>query len=110
MRRYGLQQKPDRHAHRREPGRFEVKKPIEVTLDVNDGVAYIRYRELRSDEKVAHCERIADTVVLDLDDNAILIGIELLALDDATIEAALGAAHERQLAFPKELARALALA
>jgi hypothetical protein len=85
-------------------------KPISVSMNFADGVGYIAFRRLREGER-AHGSRIAPgtEVVADRDTSGAVIGIELLGLDSATLDAASAFALENGLEFPLGI-RALAAA
>ena len=87
-----------------------MKSPIEIRVDVSATAGYVRYRHLGDDELVSLSERAGDDVIVDYDRDRAVIGIELLAFDSSTLDAARSIAHERGLAFPKDLAGAIVLA
>jgi len=65
-----------------------------------DGLGYVVYRRLAPGEHVARTERVSYEVRVDYDANAAVLGIELLALDDATFDVARAWAAEHDLGFP----------
>ncbi len=85
-------------------------KPISVSMNFADGVGYVAFRRLHEGER-AHGSRIAQgaDVVADRDTSGAVVGIELLGLDTATLDAASAFALENGLEFPLGI-RALAVA
>ena len=85
-----------------------MKNPIEIRVDLPSAAGYVRYRRLADGETVITSERASDDVIVDYDCERAVIGIELLAFDSLTLDVARSIAHERGLAFPKDLAAAIA--
>jgi uncharacterized protein YuzE len=78
-----------------------MDKPTNVELDLDDELAYIRYREGTS---ASTTDVLPDGVVAaDFDESGRLLGIELLSLDAETVAAARDFAHKHGAAFPVDL-------
>lgn len=86
-----------------------MKQPIEVRVDFEAGAGYVRYIgdvEVAGTLDVWHDGQVA----ADLDGAEQVVGIEFLGFDEETLARACAFAHERGLAFPKNLADALSVA
>ncbi len=84
--------------------------PTEVKLDLEANAGYVRYRSLHVGEHVARTVRLSEDVAVDFDATGAVLGIEILAFDSDVLEAARRFAVSKSLAFPRDLAGALAAA
>jgi len=66
-----------------------LKDPISLQIELTEGVAYIQYRESEDDETLSN-EHIADSenLLIERNSNGDIIGMDFLAIDDATLSAA----------------------
>jgi len=67
--------------------------------------AYVAYRLLRSGERAAYTRHINDVVKADFDVDLVMLGIQLLRLDNETIAVAQRFAEKHNHAFPSDLTR-----
>lgn len=84
--------------------------PTEVKIDLEAHAGYVRYRTLPFGQHVARTIRVGANIAVDLDASEAVLGIELLAFDADVLEAARQVAASRGLAFPRDLAGAVAAA
>jgi hypothetical protein len=82
-----------------------MQQPVSVSLDLTDETGYVAYRLLRSGERVAYTRHVNDVVKADFDVDLLMLGIQLLRLDDETIAVAQRFAEEHNYAFPSGLTR-----
>jgi hypothetical protein len=93
----------------KEGGFLKMKRPIEVSIDLEAGAGYVEY--LADAEIVGTLDIWRDgQVAADLDDAEQVVGIEVLGFDEETLARARSFAHEHGLAFPENLAGALSVA
>ena len=85
---------------------MNVRRYIGLSVDLEAQAGYVRYRPLPAGEQV-RSERVSDVVVADYRADGELVGLELLALDAATMTQARAFAASNGLAFPRDLAGAL---
>jgi uncharacterized protein YuzE len=83
-----------------------LKQFIGLRCDLAVHAGYIRYRSVPEGEH-ANSKRVSEDVVADYGANGQLLGIELLALDDAAMSQARSFAAANDLAFPRDLGGAL---
>ena len=79
-----------------------MKNPIGIEIDLEFHVAYVRYHEI-PDGAVTRSDRVSEEVVIDYGAANDILGIELLATDDASLAKATDFAHSHGLAFPRHL-------
>ncbi len=84
--------------------------PTEVKVDLEANAGYVRYRALPAGDRVARTVRLSGDIAVDFDTADAVLGIEILAFDADVLEAARQFAGSRGLAFPRDLAGALAAA
>jgi hypothetical protein len=82
-----------------------MRQPVSVSLDLTAETGNVAYRPLRSGECVAHTRHVNDVVKADFDVDLLMLGIQLLRLDDATIAVAQRFAEEHNHAIPSDLTR-----
>lgn len=75
---------------------------IGLSVDLEAQAGYVRYRALPAGER-ARGRRISEDVVADYCKRGLLLGVELLALDDSAIAQAREFAAQHDLAFPRDL-------
>ncbi|HEX3549993.1 MAG TPA: hypothetical protein VHT53_06430 [Candidatus Elarobacter sp.] len=75
-------------------------KPIQLRLDYDVGAGYLKYRNLADAEHVARNARISEDVIVDYTDADEVVGIELLAFDEETLDVARSFASRNGLLFP----------
>jgi len=83
-----------------------VKRYIGLSVDLEAQAAYVRYRPLPAGER-ARSKRVSEDVAVDYREDGELLGVELLALDDAAMAQAKAFAIANGLAFPRDLSGAL---
>jgi hypothetical protein len=76
-----------------------MKSPINATIDYEVGAASIPYRSFEPDEST-RMERVTFGVRVEFSVRGDLLGIELLALDDAALAVAREFATKNDLTFP----------
>lgn len=81
--------------------------PIYISADLEARVVLVRYRRLPDGALVKEDYRIAPGASAGIDAHGDVVAIELLSVDDATLAAAAAYAHQRELAFPRDLSRVL---
>jgi uncharacterized protein YuzE len=89
-----------------------MEKPMSLHIDFDAEVGalgYLRFRPLDAGKHVARTQRVSDAVFVDFNDESQILGIELLALDDESLDVARHFAAQHGLEFP-EILRAPALA
>lgn len=81
--------------------------PLEVEIDRAVGAGYVCYKRLPSERTVARTERVSEDVAVDFDESGAILGLELIDLEDTSIETARSYAEARGYAFPttEELGR-----
>ncbi len=80
-----------------------MQKPINLNVDFDPELGelgYVRYRELPQGARVAKSLRISEDVVIDLDDTGLVLGIELLGLENEALAVAEFFATQNGLEFP----------
>jgi uncharacterized protein YuzE len=82
-----------------------MKQPLETTIDHEVGAAYVAYAPIGPGD-VARTERVNHDVHADFDSSGALLGIEVLALDDAALSVACDYAAKIGVAFPDQLSGA----
>jgi hypothetical protein len=65
-----------------------MQQPVSASLDLTAQTAYVAYRLLRSGERVAYTRDVNDVVKADFDVDVLMLGIQLLRLDNDTIAVA----------------------
>jgi hypothetical protein len=65
-----------------------MQQPVGVSLDLTADTAYVAYRFPRSGERAAYTQHVNDVVRVDFDVDLLMLGIQLLRLDNETIEIA----------------------
>ncbi len=81
--------------------------PIYISADLEAGVVLVRYRRLADADLIKEDHRIAPGATAGIDSHGDVVAIELLDVDSATLAAAAAYAHQRDLAFPRDLSRLL---
>jgi hypothetical protein len=81
--------------------------PIYISADLEAGVVLVRYRRLTDGTLIAEDHRIAPGATAGIDSQGDIVAIELLDVNEATLAAAAAYAHQRNLAFPRDLSRLL---
>ncbi len=63
--------------------------PISIQIELSEGVAYVQYRESHDDETLSN-EHIPDSenLLIERNSNGDIMGMDFLAVDDATLRAA----------------------
>jgi uncharacterized protein YuzE len=84
-----------------------VLYPIEVRLDLEVNAGYVRYRRLPDDQRIARSSRLTEDAVVDYDESGGILGVELLAFDNATPRPVQEFASHNGLEFPAEALRVL---
>ncbi len=79
---------------------------IALSVDLEVQAGYVRYRPLPPGEH-ARSKRISADVAADYREDGELLGVELLALDDAAMTQARAFAAANGLAFPRDLSGAI---
>jgi len=80
-----------------------MKKPLSIEIDLQHRLGYVYYAQLEG-----HCAGTLDVwadglVAADLDDDGNVLGIEVLGLDDETLQHAHDFAAAHDLEFPAHL-------
>jgi hypothetical protein len=80
-----------------------MQQPVSASLDLTAQTAYVAYRLLRSGERVAYTRDVNDVVKADFDVDLLMLGIQLLRLDNDTIAVAQRFAEQHNHVFPTDL-------